>query len=443
MSSLTITTKGEKDMGSISKITIKTIIFFICIVFICTQASALTANARFSPVQGAAPLTVMFSDYSEGNPVEWYWDFGDGFTGEGPQMMYTYMNPGVYTVQLRVIDRMGQSDTAIFNQAIQVLINPYMPAFPVIAPPFNADFTATPQSGPAPLAVQFTDISKGEPAAWEWSFGDGTFSAEKNPVHVYTKPGAYSVILKTSRDTNTGMKERRNYVKVSPGGTDIPVPEVVPQSTMPTPPVQDSEPIIGQLQETEPDITPGLKIPPVCESGLTLHAEKTNLIPGEQFIIKVSGRPFEKIFIWISPEEYEESGISPSSGSVVEGGLSEEPQAGIYYLIDERNESIGISPYIIDETVLFDQPGGQITIGSYVPDTRNGNSIYELIPDTTSDISTWYYGIVALDKNGEQLIQFTSRAESYGLYSINIVSQEKPQDEGCIESILLSLYPLS
>jgi hypothetical protein len=32
-------------------------------------------------------------------------------------------------------------------------------------------------------------------SSYQWSFGDGTFSAEENPSHVYTMPGTYTVTL--------------------------------------------------------------------------------------------------------------------------------------------------------------------------------------------------------------------------------------------------------
>lgn len=61
-----------------------------------------------------------------------------------------------------------------------------------------ASFTAAPQSGVAPLQVQFTDTSTGAPTAWLWDFGDGTTSTEKHPVHTYTAAGTYSVSLTAS-----------------------------------------------------------------------------------------------------------------------------------------------------------------------------------------------------------------------------------------------------
>jgi PKD repeat protein len=76
-----------------------------------------------------------------------------------------------------------------------------------VAAPF-ADFCAVPTSGNVPLAVQFTDDSTGTVyeytwdfgdgnystnSAGKWSFGDGTYSTVRNPVHIYTKDGKYTV----------------------------------------------------------------------------------------------------------------------------------------------------------------------------------------------------------------------------------------------------------
>ncbi len=37
----------------------------------------------------------------------------------------------------------------------------------------------------APLTVQFTDKSLGNPTAWHWDFGDDTFSREQNPTKIF------------------------------------------------------------------------------------------------------------------------------------------------------------------------------------------------------------------------------------------------------------------
>jgi hypothetical protein len=64
-----------------------------------------------------------------------------------------------------------------------------LPSFP------EADFTASPTRGVAPLTVHFTDRSTGEITSRHWAFGDGATSTLQNPSHTYSDPGAYSPTL--------------------------------------------------------------------------------------------------------------------------------------------------------------------------------------------------------------------------------------------------------
>jgi len=64
---------------------------------------------------------------------------------------------------------------------------------PPVAP--VANFTSAPNSGTAPLAVAFTDLSTGDITARSWTFGDGGTSTVTSPSHSYTVAGTYSVSL--------------------------------------------------------------------------------------------------------------------------------------------------------------------------------------------------------------------------------------------------------
>jgi PKD repeat protein len=141
------------------------------------------ANFSATPLNGAAPLSVSFTDQSTGNPTSWSWDFGDGIsasTARNP--VYTYNNAGVYSVSLTVANNDG-SDNETKTGYISV------------SPVLGADFSGSPQSGPAPLTVSFTDLSTGNPYSWSWSFGDGSYSGGKNPTHTYNNAGVYTVYL--------------------------------------------------------------------------------------------------------------------------------------------------------------------------------------------------------------------------------------------------------
>ncbi|PWR75898.1 NosD domain-containing protein [Methanospirillum stamsii] len=80
------------------------------------------------------------------------------------------------------------------------------------------DFIAGPISGTPPLSVKFTDNSTGYPKAWNWTFGDGTFSSEQNPIHIYSGIGRYSVILEvTGRDGKQGITQKQGFIDVNAG----------------------------------------------------------------------------------------------------------------------------------------------------------------------------------------------------------------------------------
>jgi PKD repeat protein len=68
------------------------------------NAANALACARFSAnvTEGAAPLTVNFTDLSPNSPVSWDWTFGtgDGSTSQNPT--YVYNDPGIYSVSLKI-----------------------------------------------------------------------------------------------------------------------------------------------------------------------------------------------------------------------------------------------------------------------------------------------------------------------------------------------------
>lgn len=52
---------------------------------------------------GTAPLTVRFTDRSNGNPISWNWEFGEGGTSADKYPSHTYIKPGTYTVTLNTV----------------------------------------------------------------------------------------------------------------------------------------------------------------------------------------------------------------------------------------------------------------------------------------------------------------------------------------------------
>ena len=161
------------------------------------------ADFSASPVSGAAPLSVAFTDDSAGQPTSWSWDFGDGATSLTQNPTHQYEAPGDYTVSLTVANAGGQDTEA---EADYIVVSDVPPA---------ADFTASATTGTPPLTVSFTDLSAGNPTSWHWEFGDGGTSDVQNPVHSYESVGAYTVSLTVTSTLGTATVTRPGYISVS------------------------------------------------------------------------------------------------------------------------------------------------------------------------------------------------------------------------------------
>ena len=75
-------------------------------------------------------------------------------------------------------------------------------------------FEASPSEGNAPLRVQFTDLSTGEITAWRWDLGDGAFSEERHPAHLYADVGSYSVSLEVKGAGGINTMRKANCILV-------------------------------------------------------------------------------------------------------------------------------------------------------------------------------------------------------------------------------------
>jgi PKD repeat protein len=121
-------------------------------------------EATATPTSGRAPLPVSFSGTAEddqGGVISYQWDFGDGTSstaGPKPLAQHIYTEPGTYRAVLTATDLEGNTGT----DTVQIDVE----ALPEI------EATATPDTGDAPLEVDFSTVvtTEGEVGA----FADGT-----------------------------------------------------------------------------------------------------------------------------------------------------------------------------------------------------------------------------------------------------------------------------
>lgn len=145
--------------------------------------------------------SVQFTDQSMGNPISWFWDFGDGATDTLQNPTHVFQSPGNYTISLLAFDGL-YTDTFTSINCITVYY-------------IHAEFTASDTLINAGDTVQFTDLSSGNPISWLWNFGDGFTGTAQNPVHVYQYPGNYSVSLIVENFYNSDTVEYINFIEVA------------------------------------------------------------------------------------------------------------------------------------------------------------------------------------------------------------------------------------
>src|SRR5207248_7408219 len=128
----------------------------------------------------------------------WQWSFGDGVGSDLRNPLHTYFLAGAYTVTLSVSNAAG---SALASKV--VTIQPQQP------PKAAFTFTVTGQQ------VNFVDASA-DALTWQWNFGDGKpADTARNPIHVYSAPGAYTVTLSVTN--NAGSDSASQVVPIAPG----------------------------------------------------------------------------------------------------------------------------------------------------------------------------------------------------------------------------------
>ena len=135
------------------------------------------------------------SDDPDGQVVRRQWSFGDGGSSTERNPSHTYAAAGQYEVRLVVTDDDGAEDDRMQTAEPNA---PSPPPPPPNAPP-SAEFEVECQD----LGCVFVDRSAdpdGSVVRWQWSFGDGASSSERNPSHSYQSSGRFDVLLVVTDD---------------------------------------------------------------------------------------------------------------------------------------------------------------------------------------------------------------------------------------------------
>jgi len=151
----------------------------------------------------------------DGSIASYTWEFGDSSGGSGKIATHSYSNPGLFTVNLTVVD----NQTLSSNATHQVTVN---------APP-RATFQFAPVTIYVGVSVTFdgsgsTDAD-GSIASYAWDFGDGSTGTGVQASHVFIAKGTFPVQLTVVDNDGLSNETIRTLA----------IPDRAPQITSSTP----------------------------------------------------------------------------------------------------------------------------------------------------------------------------------------------------------------
>lgn len=174
------------------------------------KSQAPVANFTANVTSGCAPVTVILTDVSTGNPKFWNWDLGNGQLANTQNTQVTFSNPGKYTITLVARNANGTNGITKTD-------------YIVVSPSPTADFTVDRNIVCMPSGVKFTDNSQANSGTlnkYEWDLGDGTLSDQPNPQKKYTKTGYYNISLQVTSTTGCSkVITKFRFVRVLSGIT--------------------------------------------------------------------------------------------------------------------------------------------------------------------------------------------------------------------------------
>ena len=177
---------------------------------------ALSLELEADTYIGVSPLNVTVTplvEHAEGEVrYSWYVDQDDGggdpVSRDAGPLTWTFQDPNMHSVSLRVEDDRGE-------------IDPERIWFSVIDPMdenVQAIIVANETEGPSPLRVAFEVHPFGglAPYTFDWSFGDGTTSDQRAPVHTFEADGEeeFRVTVVVTDRTGNMTPEQETYIQV-------------------------------------------------------------------------------------------------------------------------------------------------------------------------------------------------------------------------------------
>ncbi len=134
---------------------------------------------------GCDRVPVTFTDTDPANTgCNYFWDFGDNFTGTGSSISHNYTGSGIFTVHVIVTSPFGCVGNSNTIADVNVFDSPVAG--------FSVASTVMSELEPT---FHFENQCSVNTIGWQWDFGDNTTDNVASPAHTYAQRGTYTARL--------------------------------------------------------------------------------------------------------------------------------------------------------------------------------------------------------------------------------------------------------
>ncbi|MGH6920581.1 MAG: PKD domain-containing protein, partial [Geminicoccaceae bacterium] len=145
----------------------------------------------------------------DGTLVRHRWDFGDGTTADGQQVLHSFEQPGIYEVRLAVTDDSGaRCATSVDVARVHVNAPPL-----AVAGGDRGGFVGGAHDNLL-FDASLSSDADGEPLSYVWDLGDGITRTGEKVLHGYGEEGEYAVRLAVSDGSGLACGQSSDEVKV-------------------------------------------------------------------------------------------------------------------------------------------------------------------------------------------------------------------------------------
>lgn len=163
-------------------------------IYVCNDNGSWNCNivADFE-VFDTTCQTKYFYSQSTGDIISYYWSFGDGTNSSVENPIHYYDHSGYYQVCLIAFGYDSTGNDSCYDQICKTIYVCDDNGGGNSNCNLNANFSAYDSSCTG--YSYFFNNSSGNILNYVWSFGDGSYTYEENPIHYYTQTGYYNVCL--------------------------------------------------------------------------------------------------------------------------------------------------------------------------------------------------------------------------------------------------------